>query len=99
MRAGTIWRTRAVPTRQGMHCAQTRDHRLRSLPTKHGHAALLITIGATREYQSDSSSKRPAASALSSPTHKPTGRPPPLTPVAPYQVPDWMSRSVSFVSA
>jgi hypothetical protein len=78
MRAGTIWRTRAVPTRQGPHHARTRDHRLRSLPTKHGHAARLITIGAIREYQSDSSSKRPAASALSHPTHKHTERPPPL---------------------
>ena len=42
---------------------QIRVPRQRYLPTEHGPAALLFERGATCEYQSDSSSKRPASSA------------------------------------
>jgi len=45
--------------------AVTRVIRSRSLPTEHGHAALRRTLGVTRAYQRDSSSKRPASSAVS----------------------------------
>lgn len=46
----------------GNSAFQIRAHRRRFLPTEHGHAALLPETGAIREYQSDSSSKRPVSS-------------------------------------
>jgi hypothetical protein len=49
--------TRVLAMRQGLS-ARTRDSRQRHLPTNHRHAALRRP-GATREYQRDSSSKRP----------------------------------------
>jgi hypothetical protein len=91
MRAGTIRRTRVTGVRQELHLL-THGLRLRYLPTKHGHAARLGLARATREYQSDSSSKRPAPSAISDPDSPKTTRPPPtrerreaLTRVIPYQ--------------
>jgi hypothetical protein len=41
----------------------TRAPRLRLFPTDYGHVALRRAIGVTCVYQSDSSSKRPVASA------------------------------------
>ena len=60
--AGTHRRTRGVPKRQDVTWLRTRVGRQRSLPTKNGPAAL---PSATRAYQSDSSSKRPAPSVVS----------------------------------
>jgi hypothetical protein len=65
MQTGTIRRTRAVAMRQ--RAALIRDSRQRHLPTEHGHVALRRLVGATREYQSDSSSKRPVSSVVSGP--------------------------------
>jgi len=49
--------------RHGTFDPGTRDFRGRFLPTKHGHAgSARIHVRVTREYQSDSSSKRPASS-------------------------------------
>lgn len=60
----------------GEHVSSTRARRQRSLPTKNCPAALRRFGGAIREYQSDSSSKRPAPSALSTLTlEKRTKRP------------------------
>jgi hypothetical protein len=61
--------------------ALTRDARQRSLPTKNCPAALCRDLGATREYQSDSSSKRPDSSVVSGwcAVGKAKGRPPPRT--------------------
>ena len=58
--AGTIPRMRALAMRQGGFASWTRAPRQRHLSTEYGHAAL--RSGATREYQIDSSSKRPAPS-------------------------------------
>ena len=65
MKAGTIRRTRVAALRQGGSASRTRDVRQRRLPTENGHAAL--RSGATRAYQNDSSSKRPAFSVVSGP--------------------------------
>jgi len=62
MKAGTIQRTRVAALRQEGSTFRTRALRPRSLPTENGHAAL--RSGATREYQTDSSSKRPAPSVV-----------------------------------
>ncbi len=59
IRVGTKRKTRDLAMRRGVCDAPTRAPRRRILPTKHGHAALLRYAGVTREYQSDSSSKRP----------------------------------------
>jgi hypothetical protein len=61
MRSGTIRRMRDIPMRQGAIGAWTRDFRQRPLPAKNCHAALHWATSVTREYQSDSSSKRPAS--------------------------------------
>ncbi len=73
----------------------TREDRQRFLPTKHGHAALRRPADVTREYQSDSSSKRPAPSSVICGLEIQHNRPPPclytldrnrgLTTVVPYQ--------------
>lgn len=62
MKAGTIQRTRVAALRLESLASQIRALRLRHLSTDNGHAAL--RFGATRAYQSDSSSKRPASSAV-----------------------------------
>ena len=86
----TIRRTRVIGVRQGP-TSWTHDLRLRYLPREHGHAARPGLAQAIRD-QSDSSSKRPAASAPSSSDGRQTQRPPPtrerreaLTRVIPYQ--------------
>lgn len=91
MRAGTIQRTRVNVVRLDSS-AQTHDVRVRYLTTEHGHAARHRYAGATRVYQSDSSSKRPASSAFSGCRNRQPERerPPPakktaLTGVTPYQ--------------
>jgi hypothetical protein len=61
---GNDWRTRESTMRQGGSDPRTRDSRLRPLPTNHGPAALRRTLDVTREYQLDSSSKRPEAPRL-----------------------------------
>jgi transposase len=66
MQAGTIRRTRVTPYATAPR-ALTRAPRQRHLPTEHGHAALRRLVGATHEYQSDSSSKRPVSSVVSGP--------------------------------
>ena len=58
MQAGTNRMNRHRAMRCGESSPATRDSRLRLLPTKHRLAAL--PDRAIREYQSDSSSKRPA---------------------------------------
>jgi len=63
MKVGTIWRTRDCPMRHGGIFSLTRAPRPRTLPTDHSHAARQRDAGATRGYQRDSSSKRPAFSA------------------------------------
>ncbi len=72
MRPGTIRRTRVPTMRQEGFVLWTRDSRQRYLPTEDCHAALPRTLGATRGYQSDSSSKRPISSAVFG-LHRPTG--------------------------
>ena len=65
MKAGTNRRIREKTLRQGISDSLNRDLRQRYLPTKHGHAWLCsITNRVIREYQSDSSSKRPPSSFL-----------------------------------
>lgn len=61
MSPGTNRMNRGPSKRSGELLSRTRDHRARLLPTKHRLAAL---PPATREYQSDSSSKRPGAVVL-----------------------------------
>jgi hypothetical protein len=65
MKAGTIRRMRVAALRRGGLASPTRAIRARSLSTQDGTAALLL--GATRVYQSDSSSKRPAFTVVSDP--------------------------------
>ena len=89
MTAGTVRRMRGTAMRPG-HQSWMRDPRQRHSPTNHGHAAL---PPATREYQSDSSSKRPAPSSVF-PELRPLIRGPTLiettesrlTKVVPYQL-------------
>ncbi len=72
---GNDRRMREAAMRQGGSDPRTRDPRQRSLPTNPGPAALRRPLGLTREYQRDSSSKRPAKThRLQSPlpdTHPP----------------------------
>ena len=58
--AGNDRRMREAAMRQGGFAPWTRDPRLRYLPTDPGTAALRRNLAVTREYQRDSSSKRPA---------------------------------------
>jgi hypothetical protein len=62
MKAGTIQRMRVAALRLEGSAFQTRELRPRSLATDNGHAALRFR--ATRAYQNDSSSKRPAPSVV-----------------------------------
>lgn len=66
MRAGTIQRTRALAMRQGLAAGLAPLDRGR-LSTEHCHAAR--PVRAFREYQSDSSSKRPTVSVVPTLSH------------------------------
>lgn len=72
MIAGTTWSTRGLPMRQEGDFPTRAIARLRSLPTKHRHAALAVSR-LIRAYKSDSSSKSPASSVVSGP--RPRERP------------------------
>jgi hypothetical protein len=61
---------------------RTRAPRPRLFPTQYGHAALHRAIEATCAYQSDSSSKRPVASAV---FDTPPAPPPCLAPFGPHR--------------
>lgn len=74
--AGTIPRTRVAAMRPDGN-VPTHDARLRYLTTEHGHAARHRIPGATRAYQSDTSSKSPAASAHRTKYSDRRKRPPP----------------------
>jgi hypothetical protein len=65
MKVGTIRKTRDFGMRYGGSLSRTREARERTFPTDHSHAARLRDAGATREYQRDSSSKRPTFSVPS----------------------------------
>jgi len=54
--------TRVAPMWQAASAAEPTTTRQRQLPTENSHAAL--HSGATREYQSDSSSKQPRSSVV-----------------------------------
>jgi hypothetical protein len=66
MKAGTIWKTRECGMRYGGGLSRTRDPRERNLPDGSQSCGSARDAGATREYQRDSSSKRPAFSVASS---------------------------------
>jgi len=79
MKVGTIWKTRVFGMRYGGRLSRTRDPRERTLPDGSQSCGSARDAGATREYQRDSSSKRPAFSVASSPSlnigHKACGHP------------------------
>src|SRR5713101_2637325 len=89
MRSGTKRRIRESSLRYGSSHSLTRVLRQRTLPTNHCHAGSTPLAGAIREYQSDSSSKRPALSAASVSWYLHPDKSPPknlgLTTVIPYQ--------------
>lgn len=65
MQSGTNRRIRDITMWLGSPASLIRDFRQRSLPTKHRHAGLCSRIARViREYQNDSSSKRPDSSFL-----------------------------------
>jgi hypothetical protein len=59
---GTNGKPATLAMRTAVFDACTRDFRRRHFLAKHGHAALRRTSVVIREYQSDSSSKRPISS-------------------------------------
>ncbi len=59
---GTNGKPATLAMRTAVFDACTRDSRQRHFQAKHGHAALRRTSVVIREYQSDSSSKRPISS-------------------------------------
>jgi hypothetical protein len=65
MKPGTIQRMRVAALRQGGLTSPTPRHKSAPLSAENGTAAL--RYGATREYQSDPSSKRPAFTVVSDP--------------------------------
>ena len=71
MKVGTIWRTRDCTMRQGGVPPQPALLESDPSSTDHSHAARPRDAGATRGYQRDSSSKRPAFSAAFEPARKP----------------------------
>ena len=75
MSEGTLRRTREDAMRRRAMASLIRDSRRRSLPAKHGHAA---RPQATREYQSDTSSKQRPRSSISPRSGTGSPRPPPL---------------------
>ena len=66
MKVGTIRKTRVLDMRYGETLSQTRDPRERNLPDGSQSCGSARDAGATREYQRDSSSKRPTFSIASS---------------------------------
>ena len=74
MNGSTFWRSRDGSMRQRRFASPTREHRLRSLPTKQGHAALPL---ATREYENDTTSSNSRSSILRHPGVGIFARPPP----------------------
>ena len=75
MSEGRLWRMRGTPMRQRRPAPSTRDARRRPLPAKHGHVA---RPQATREYQSDTSSKQRPRSSISPRSGAGSPRPPPV---------------------
>ncbi len=75
MSEGRLRRMRGTAMRQRRPAPSTRDDRRRPLPAKHGHAA---RPQATREYQSDTSSKQCPRSSISPRSGAGSPRPPPL---------------------
>ena len=75
MSEGRLRRTRGTAMRQRRPAPPTRDSRRRPLPAKHGHAA---RPRATREYQSDTSSKQRPRSSISPRSGAGSPRPPPV---------------------
>ena len=75
MSEGRLRRTRGIAMRQRRPAPSTRDRRRRPLPAKHGHAA---RPQATREYQSDTSSKQRPRSSISPRSGAGSPRPPPV---------------------
>ena len=73
MSEGRLRRTRGTAMRQRRPAPSTRDPRRRPLPAKHGHAA---RPQATREYQSDTSSKQRPRSSISPRSGAGSPRPP-----------------------
>jgi hypothetical protein len=65
MKVGTIRKTRVFDMRYGGCLSRTRDPRERNLPDGSQSCGSAQDAGATREYQRDSSSKRPAFSVVS----------------------------------
>jgi hypothetical protein len=65
MKVGTIQRMHVAALRQEGLTSLIREIRARSLSAENGTAAL--RLGATREYQSDPSSKRPAFTVVLDP--------------------------------
>ncbi len=65
MKVGTIRKTRVSGMRYGGRLSRTRDPRERNLPDGSQSCGSARDAGATREYQRDSSSKRPAFSVAS----------------------------------
>jgi hypothetical protein len=75
MNAGTDRRIRGLTMRHGIVHPETRALRGRCLPTKNGHAgSARARARVIREYQSDSSSKRPAPSSVLQSCHPPGRR-------------------------
>ena len=75
MSEGRLRRMRGTAMRQRRPASSTRDDRRRPLPAKHGHAA---RPQATREYQSDTSSKQRPRSSISPRSGAGSPRPPPV---------------------
>ena len=75
MSEGRLRRMRGTAMRQRRPASSTRDDRRRPLPAKHGHAA---RPEATREYQSDTSSKQRPRSSISPRSGAGSPRPPPV---------------------
>ena len=65
MKIGTIRKTRVCGMRYGGCLSRTRDSRERTLPDGSQSCGSARDAGATREYQRDSSSKRPIFSVAS----------------------------------
>jgi hypothetical protein len=75
MNAGTDRRIREKTMRHGILNPGTRALRQRYLPTKNGHAgSARVQARAIHDYQSDSSSKRPALSSVLRSCHPPGRR-------------------------
>jgi len=71
MKVGTIRKTRECGMRYGGSASRTRDARERNLPDGSQSCGSGRDAGSTREYQRDSSSKRPIFSVTSGSLIKP----------------------------